>query len=216
MKSIRSKLKKLTPFRSSKYWEQRYAQGGTSGAGSFGRLADYKAKFINDFAEEHGMAEAIEFGSGDGNQCSQFKFQTYIGVDVSHNALASCREKFRHKTGWRFLHYDDPQVGTLKSPLVLSLDVIFHLVEDRVFNQYMEKLFSTSTKYVLIYSSDHDANTGNRHVRHREYSDWIKERAAQFSFEAEWPHPYPMTDNSDPNETSFANFQLFQIIDKSS
>lgn len=209
MKIIRSKLKKFIPFRSANYWEQRYAQGGTSGSGSYGRLADYKAEFINKFAETRGISKVIEFGSGDGNQCSQFNFQNYTGVDVSRNAVDSCRERFRHKTGWRFLHYSDPQVDKIRSPLVLSLDVIFHLVEDHVFNDYMMMVFSASSKYVLIYSSDHDAKTANRHVRHRAYSDWVKERAPQFSFETEWAHPYPMTNDSDPNETSFARFKLF-------
>ena len=209
MTSIRNILKRLRPFRSAKYWEQRYAQGGTSGAGSYGRLADYKAKFINEFAEKRDLREAVEFGSGDGHQCSHFSFDNYIGVDVSRNAIANCQEKLGHKAGWRFLHYKDAEVRTLKSPLVLSLDVIFHLVEDRVFDEYMGKLFQTSTKYVLIYSSDHNEKTRNEHVRHRAYSDWIKERAPHFSLEAEWPHPFPMTHESDPNETSFAHFKLF-------
>jgi hypothetical protein len=34
---------------SSSYWEQRYRQGGTSGAGSFRRLAEFKAETLNDF-----------------------------------------------------------------------------------------------------------------------------------------------------------------------
>lgn len=41
-------LSKNWSFPSSKeYWEQRYAGGGTSGAGSYGKLAEFKAEIIN-------------------------------------------------------------------------------------------------------------------------------------------------------------------------
>lgn len=29
------------------YWENRYAKGGTSGAGSYGRQAEWKAEIVN-------------------------------------------------------------------------------------------------------------------------------------------------------------------------
>jgi hypothetical protein len=211
MNPIRSKLRKLIPFRSGDYWEKRYAQGGTSGAGSYGRLAAYKAEFINDLAKERALHKAIEFGSGDGNQCSLFNFNKYTGIDVSEHAIERCKRKFQGKDSWKFFHYDYPEVLELRAPLVLSLDVIFHLVEDHVFNEYMERVFNAATKYVLIYSSDHNATTKNRHVLHRAYSNWIAKNAPQFSLEAEWPHPFPMTNGSNPNETSFAHFKLFRF-----
>jgi hypothetical protein len=34
-------------FSSANYWERRYADGGTSGSGSYGRLAEFKATFLN-------------------------------------------------------------------------------------------------------------------------------------------------------------------------
>jgi hypothetical protein len=210
MKLIPKKFKKLIPFRSANYWEQRYAQGGTSGAGSYGRLAAYKADFINDLANAHMVSEAVEFGSGDGNQCGLFNFSKYTGIDVSQSALNECRRKFKQKRDWKFFHYNDPETEELRAPLVLSLDVIFHLVEDQVFSEYMKRVFDASTKYVLVYSSDHDAKTRSRHVRHRAYSTWVANNAPEFSLEAEWPHPFPMTDESDPNETSFAHFKLFK------
>src|SRR5690348_11631317 len=53
---------------SSIYWEQRYLAGGTSGAGSFGRLAQFKAETINAFASRANIQTVIEFGCGDGRQ----------------------------------------------------------------------------------------------------------------------------------------------------
>jgi hypothetical protein len=38
---------------SSYYWDQRYRTGGNSGAGSYGRLAEFKACFMNAFLDQH-------------------------------------------------------------------------------------------------------------------------------------------------------------------
>ena len=35
------------------YWEQRYHEGGSSGAGSYGKFARFKAQFLNQFVVEH-------------------------------------------------------------------------------------------------------------------------------------------------------------------
>lgn len=40
--------------------------------------------------------------------------------------------------------------------LTLSLDVIYHLIEDNVFFTYMDRLFDSSTKFVIIYSLNTD------------------------------------------------------------
>ena len=55
-------------FSSSRFWEKRYARGGNSGAGSYGKLAMYKKAFINKFVAAHGVETVAEFGCGDGNQ----------------------------------------------------------------------------------------------------------------------------------------------------
>lgn len=42
----------------------------------------------------------------------------------------------------------------IKGDLALSLDVIYHLIEDEIFEKYMKDVFRASTKYVIIYSTD--------------------------------------------------------------
>lgn len=39
-------------FDSKRYWISRYQKGGTSGKGSYGRMAEYKAGVINDLVRE--------------------------------------------------------------------------------------------------------------------------------------------------------------------
>jgi hypothetical protein len=46
-------------FRSKDYWEKRYAKGETSGAGSYGDLARYKAEIVNAFVEENNIHRTL-------------------------------------------------------------------------------------------------------------------------------------------------------------
>ena len=50
------------------YWEDRYRTGHDSGAGSSGRLAAFKAEFLNGLVADHNVSSVIEFGCGDGRQ----------------------------------------------------------------------------------------------------------------------------------------------------
>lgn len=97
--------------------------------------------------------------------------------------------------------------------LTLSLDVIYHLVEDVTFTEYMERLFHSSEKFVIIYASNYDKQVmvyGKiSHVRHRKFTDWIDQNATNFKLIAHIPNKYPSTE-SEPDMTSFADFYIFQ------
>lgn len=161
---------------SKKYWENRYKSGDNSGTGSYGQIAVFKAKVINNFVKENKIRSILEFGCGDGNQLSLLKARTYIGLDVSEYIIRECFRKMSLDKTKSFFLYDpkcfiDNQ-SIFKSDLVLSLEVIFHLVEDDVFNLYMKHIFDSSSKYVIIYSSNKDS-VQKYHVRHRKFTDWI-------------------------------------------
>ena len=51
---------------SGNYWDKRYQKGRDSGEGSYGELALFKAKVLNEFVREKEIRSVIEFGSGDG------------------------------------------------------------------------------------------------------------------------------------------------------
>ncbi len=190
---------------SAAYWQARYLQGGNSGAGSFGRLARFKAETINQIVGANGVTSVIEFGCGDGRQLQLANYPAYVGLDVSPEAVRLCTERFLDDPSKRFMTAnEDP--GT--ADLTLSLDVIFHLVEDHTFDRYMERLFSRALRFVVIYASDYDAPTRDAHVRHRNFSDWIGRQAIEWRRVLHIPNPYPF-DLRAPNETSFANFHVF-------
>ena len=90
------------PFRSAIYWEQRYLQGRNSGAGSYGRLADFKAMVINQAIAKYSIRNVLDLGCGDGAQASAFEIDTYVGVDVSANAVQRCKERLGARPNWQF------------------------------------------------------------------------------------------------------------------
>ena len=86
--------RKLTFGSSSVYWDGRYKSGGTSGRGSSGRLAEFKAEFLNDYVKQRGIASVIEHGCGDGAQLKLAQYPSYTGLDISPRAIELCRRIF--------------------------------------------------------------------------------------------------------------------------
>ena len=193
---------------SGNYWEQRYQANGNSGAGSYGRLAEFKAEVLNDFVRKQQINSVIEYGCGDGNQLTLANYPSYIGVDVSPQAIALCTERFKPDGSKSFLLSGESEGQ--KAELALSLDVIYHLVEDLTFERYMEELFRTGTRHVVIYSSNHSDNSSTRvkHVRHRRFTDWVTENATEFELINHLPNKYPY-DATNPDQTRFADFYFF-------
>lgn len=92
------------------YWERRYAAGGTSGSGSYGRLAQFKAEILNAFVSENDVRTVLEFGCGDGHQLGLARYPSYTGLDVSATAVQLCKERFADDPTKSFFVYtpDDP------------------------------------------------------------------------------------------------------------
>lgn len=194
---------------SADYWESRYRSGGDSGAGSYNRLAEFKAEFLNKFVVEHDIQSVIEFGCGDGGQLALATYPCYTGIDVSRTVIDHCRDRFASEVAYSFLHSSEA-TNALNAQLTLSLDVIYHLVEDVVFDRYMHELFNASARWVIIYASNED-RTEALHVRHRKFSNWIKRRRPDFELRETVRNRYPF-DPTDPANTSFADFYVFERV----
>ena len=166
---------------SEKYWEKRYKNNGDSGVGSYGIAADYKANFINNFVLKQSIDSVVELGCGDGNQLKQLNFKNYIGFDVSPTIITKCKEIFADDKTKRFYHFDifHSSLNEFKHDLTISLDVIYHLIEDEVFEKYMHSLFQASKKWVIIYSWDVEGKRSG-HVRQRNFSKWVHENIKDF------------------------------------
>jgi glycosyltransferase involved in cell wall biosynthesis/SAM-dependent methyltransferase len=197
-------------FSVSEYWDTRYRVGGNSGAGSYGRLAKFKAEIINRFIERNSISSVIEFGCGDGNQLGLMSPVSYLGVDISPTAVEICRTKYIGHNEKRFMVLDEFKSSPETSELTLSLDVIYHLVDEEIFNDYMQRLFYSSKKYCIVYSANQEEITASAHVRKRKFTDWVDVNADGWELDEFIPNRYPMTKDSDPNNTSFADFYIFK------
>jgi len=193
---------------SAAFWEKRYRDGGNSGSGSYGRVAAFKAEVLNDFVRTKEVRNVIEFGCGDGAQLQLAKYPEYVGIDVATVPIQICSRRFTNDQTKRFYLSSSvpPDLGPFD--LALSLEVIFHLVEDAVFDSYMRALFAASGRFVAIFSSNYEAQTSGAHVRHRRFTDWISQDAPSWESMGVVPNRFPFDPNR-PNDTSFSDFYFF-------
>jgi SAM-dependent methyltransferase len=211
---IRGRIGRRRAFNSLTYWQERYAKGGNSGAGSYGRLALFKAEVINTFVEDNAVESVIEFGCGDGNQLSLYKLPRYAGLDVSPHTIGKCQERFADDPSKRFHLRDSEQLradpAAFRADLALSIDVLFHLTEDAVFERYMRDVFAAGTKFVIIYSSDTDRNSWfqPKHVKHRKFTDWVEVNAADWTLDKIVRNKYPL--KKDDKIESLADFFIYR------
>jgi hypothetical protein len=209
MKDLLKKIfGKHTVFDSSEYWENRYQKGGNSGDGSYGRLANFKADYINSFLRKKIIDSAIEFGCGDGNQLSLINYPQYLGLDVSQTVIKNCGMKFRNDLTKSFLLYDPHAFfnsGFLKADLTVSLDVIYHIVERSLFEKYLLHLFGSSSKYVLIYSTNYE-KAETTHVVHRNFTSFVNVELKKFALIDQAQNPY----QGNGEQQSDASFFVFE------
>jgi SAM-dependent methyltransferase len=190
---------------STEYWERRYATGGTSGDGSYGDLAVFKAQVINDFVTTQRVGGVMELGCGDGNQLGLLEIPQYLGLDISETAVELCKKKFTGDETKTFRHYSPGDYrGESLAKLALSLDIIFHLVEDEIFHTYMTHLFQMASDWVIIYSSNSEEpfGDGTVHCRNRKFTTWVEENADGWQFVKKIDNVYP--------EQSVADFYIYK------
>lgn len=194
----------MNRFSTAEYWETRYRDGGDSGAGSAGRLLAFKAAFINAFFADNAIDDVLDLGCGDGRLLSSLRVPRYIGVDVSSTALACCVMRFPQH---RFVPYVSLD-ATATADVAISIDVLFHLVEDAEFARYIQTLFAHARRFVLIYASNTKSNWPVPHVRHRRFTEHVARTEPDWRLLAHVPNRYPF-DPDAPNDTSFADFFVY-------
>ena len=200
-------------FRTKNYWDRRYKRGGNSGSGSYGRLAEFKVSFINNFISKMHITTIADFGCGDGNIASKFiGYTDYIGIDISKEALDICKKRFRTRNNMRFLYYRKNVFQIIETELVLSLDVIFHLVTQSEYVNYLNNLFLSASKYVIIYSSNSIGENWN-HVRERNFTRFIKLNFNNWQLIEIANNKFPFQ-ISQENTTSRSDFYVFEKTEK--
>ena len=212
---IYHKLEQINDFSgSTNYWINRYEIGRDSGPGSYNQLAIHKAEVINEFVKSNDIKTVIEYGCGDGNQLRYANYPQYTGFDISPRAIKICQTQYKQDSSKAFYLLEPTQKISYIADITLSLDVIFHLVEDSIFNQYMIRLFDSSNKFVCIYSSNTNENPSQQisHVKHRRFSSWIEANRPQWKLIKMVKNKFPYNGNDEIS--SFADFYFYEKIGK--
>jgi hypothetical protein len=127
---------------------------------------------------------------------------------VSPSAVAACRARFSADPSKSFHlvgEYDGQQAD-----LALSLDVIYHLIEDHAYASYMDMLFRASRRYVIVYSSDFEDNSPYQasHVRHRKFTAWVRDHAHGWKLIQHLPNRHPY--KGDYRSGTFSDFFIYE------
>jgi predicted TPR repeat methyltransferase len=154
-------------FDTKSYWDTRYSQGGNSGLGSQTVIRQYKLERLNNYVAKYNIRSILDLGCGDGRQLSGLVVPKYTGVDVSSAALAACRARYASKPGWQFLKYDE--LTDAKVDTTMSLDVIYHLVNDDEYFAYIKLLADRATRYIIVFSTTRELRAAVPHIKHRNY-----------------------------------------------
>jgi formylmethanofuran dehydrogenase subunit E-like metal-binding protein len=74
----------------------------------------------------------------------------------------------------------------------------------------MQRLFDSSERFVIIYSSNTDDNPAGLapHVRHRNFTRWVEANQPDWTLTQYIPNRYPLKD--DQKKESFADFYIFE------
>lgn len=189
------------------YWNTRYLEGGNSGAGSTGRLNSFKAEYLNSVIQKYQIQSILDFGCGQGAILDFIKIEEFLGYDISPSVVTTLKDKYRFDSKKFFTNI----LGELlPKDLVLSFDVIFHMVENAEYEEYIKQIFKFAKKIVLIYSSNSDRADPEYatapHVKHRIF---LHDVPKNFQLIETQKNEYPY-DASNPNTTSWSDFYLFK------
>ncbi|MBI0582574.1 MAG: class I SAM-dependent methyltransferase [Methanomassiliicoccales archaeon] len=186
--------KKRKAFDYKSYWENRYRVGDNSGSGSYELLAEYKAEVLNEFVKKKDVDRVIEFGCGDGNQLSLYKFNTYLGLDVSEKSIELNMERYSDDYTKSFMLYDPDHFangGFLKADLVICIDVLYHITDESDFKKTLRDIFDSSSKYVALYTNTKIFEGGrtSNHIKYRDIFPYLSS-FSEFSIDSVLENPH--------------------------
>jgi Methyltransferase domain len=200
------------PKRTATYWETRYGSGGNSGAGSYGHLAIYKAHFLNRFVRDNRIHSVGELGCGDGAQLTRALYPAYIGYDISPTAIKICRERHSGDQNKKFVLLSDAK-SLVNVDLGLSLDVVYHLLEDDVYEEHLRQLFRMASRFVIIYGNGCVKPYSASHVRLHDFHRTVGSLFSKWRLVNCERNPFYSETGTDPSK-SWSNFYVYKAPER--
>lgn len=174
------------------YWQQHYESGGTSGRGSQGEFAEWKADVVNQVVRHCDVTTVLDVGCGDGQQAALIDVPRYLGIDVSQAAVQIAQSRNRHDRSKRFdlWHEGEPFPAGMYD-MVMSLEVLMHILEERMFTETLSGIFASAREVVVLQVPLVPmVNYGpGMHDKHRAILPYLAEHLGPFSLTQIVMHP---------------------------
>jgi 2-polyprenyl-3-methyl-5-hydroxy-6-metoxy-1,4-benzoquinol methylase len=158
-----------------KYWDNRY-KGRPAGSGFSSHdpfWVKFKTETVNKFIVDNGVSTVLDMGCGDGNILDKFNgYENYCGIDVSDVTISNVAKKYK-RSNREFFTYDN--IPDKKFDLVLSLDVLYHIVNISDFNNYLDIAADKCNQYFVVLSTN-KVEPCPRHIEHREFIPHVEKR----------------------------------------
>jgi len=153
------------------YWDRRFADGIGAGRGSEGEAALAKARYVNELIASEPVETVADWGCGDGGFLGMIRAPHYVGIDVAPSAIAKAVVTHGHSRS--FVLWRPGAPIEVHADLALSLDVVFHLVDDVEYRQHLAAVFGSADRLVAFHATNRPNPEGAApHMRHRV---WIED-----------------------------------------
>ena len=135
------------------YWNNRYDGGGTSGYGSYNEQLEKKLNWITPLDYK----TITEVGCGDFNFGMHLLARhpaRYLGLDISDVVIKKNRELY-DGIPFAIMRHDVPS-----GDLLMCVDVLFHILDDRDYANTLIALKNAWTKYLVITAYEYEQTEG--------------------------------------------------------
>lgn len=130
------------------YWENRYRQGGNSGKGSRGKHREWKWSILNKYIPN--IDNVIDVGCGDIAFMEGRDIKNYTGIDISQTMVD---RNIKLKPEWNFiLSSADVKINGLNGDVAFCHDMLFHIMDDDVYDKILLNLIDYSNEYISIFT----------------------------------------------------------------
>lgn len=130
------------------YWDERYANDGTSGEGSIGGNRDWKWSVVERFVPFY--TSVLDVGCGDLSFWEGRECEDYTGIDISKTIIEN---NIKRRPKWKFICINsEKRINGLKKEVVLCLDVLFHIMDSKIFIKTLYNICYYSKNYIFIHT----------------------------------------------------------------
>lgn len=132
-------------------WDRRYREGRVRCRGSTGPLKRWKHRTIETYVGPIAEASVIDVGCGDARFWTWTKKpRHYAGIDGSLTAITKA---MRVLPNARMYNVDAGEfIPSLVAPVVLAIDLVFHLMDRPTVEATLTNLTRYSTGVILVYT----------------------------------------------------------------